>query len=591
MRITEANEFRDDTIPSRYSGLLHRAIAHTNSSSAPSLHNSSCASSFANASTPPGLARNGSRSRRRATDVVHGAALFGATLLRSHYKYEEQCSGLVSALQAVLSRNERVVDVGCGSGYLLTELRELGYEVAGLDTDDFVSSMLASSVDIRPLLLHDEPKANANETRGQVVHFLHAHREEAHTALVDDTQSLYNAQLAHSVCSRVSSRAVLGWGRRCLDLDDAAAPNGVSPGLWCQSDYSREALAHNEQNKQEDASGGGRAMDRRSKVFQQQGRQTLQHASGDIVDADGPLDPAISVVRDLLACGLRYAPELSVQVWEPLRRERQRVRNTQGHRQRMVESDLKRSHPSMSWCDGTSTVMVFERLSLPILERSADAFPPCSTPLLESAPAAAQAGASRGGGGDNGVRVGGLCVEVLSPPDGAVVVVRRRRKRKGAAVQVVLLGFRASCEGRCGSGRCPGCSAGSGGSARAAAAGNAGNGGVPADGLRPTYSSSGDKKHGGLRGEKAANNVEKDDTETGVEAMGEGGQEEGEEEEEEEAIVVEQEAVLESETAGEILCVMYKVCVPEFVRSTTLLCLYSNRIACVQVCVCVCASV
>ena len=182
-------------------------------------------------------------------------------------------------------------------------------------------------------------------------------------------------------------------------------------------------------------------------------------------------------------------------------------------------------------------------------------------------------------------------MEVLSPPDGAVVVVRRRRKRKGAAVQVVLLGFRASCEGGCGSGRCPRCSAGSGGSARAAAAGNAGNGGVPADGLRPTYSSSGDKKHGGLRGEKAANNVEKGDTETGVEAMGEGGQEEGEEEEEEEAIVVEQEAVLESETAGEILCVMYKVCVPEFVRSTTLLCLYSNRIACVQVCVCVCASV
>jgi hypothetical protein len=559
MQITEANEFRDDTIPSRYSGPLHRAIANTsNSSAACDPHIPSCASSYENASTASVPEGNGLRTRRRAADVVHGAALLGATLLRSHYKYEEQCSRLASALQAVLWRNETVLDVGCGSGYMLTELRELGYQVVGLDSDDFVSSMLASTVDIQPLLLQHTPKANFNETRGQVVHFLHAHREEAHTSLGQDTQSPFNTQLLHSVCSRVSSRAVLGWGRRCLDLDNAAAPDGASPGLWCQSDYSREVLASNQQKGQEDARDAGRAKAGRSKVYQQQARQTRQHATGDIVDADGPLDPVISVVRDMFACGLRYAPELSVQVWEPLRRERQRVRHTQGHREQMVEKDLKRSHSSMSWCDGTSTIMVFERLSLPRLERSANAFPPCSTPMLESAPETDQAGAA-GVEGDQGVRAGGLCVEVLSPPEGAVVLVRRRGKRKRVALQVILHGFRKFCTDRSGSRRCMGSQAGSGESGGAPAAGDDGvvSGGGKGGGL---HSADGGQAVGIASREKSVDDFEKDDAEKEEEETGEEGDEEEEEGKEEQTVVEEEEAVLEAVTAGEILCVMYKVC-------------------------------
>jgi hypothetical protein len=481
--------------------------------------------------------------------------LLGATLLRSHYKYEEQCSRLASALQAVLWRNETVVDVGCGSGYMLTELRELGYQVVGLDSDDFVSSMLASTVEIQPLLLQHTPKANFNETRGQVVHFLHAHREEAHTSLGQDTQSPFNTQLLHSVCSRVSSRAVLGWGRRCLDLDRAAAPDGASPGLWCQSDYSREVLASNRQKGQEDARNAGGAKAGRSKVYQQQARQTRQHATGDIVDVDGPLDPVISVVRDMFACGLRYAPELSVQVWEPLRRERQRVRHTQGHREQMVEKDLKRSHSSMSWCDGTSTIMVFERLSLPRLERSANAFPPCSTPMLESAPETDQAGAAGVEGGQK-VRAGGLCVEVLSPPEGAVVIVRRRGKRKRVALQVILHGFRKFCTDRSGSRRCMVSQAGSGESGGAPAAGDDGvvsrGGGL--------HSADGGQAVGIASREKVVDDFEKDDAEKEEEETGEEGDDEEQEGKEEETVVEEEEAVLEAVTAGEILCVMYKVC-------------------------------
>jgi len=568
MQITEANEFRDDTIPSRYSGLLHRALTNTsNSSAACDPHVPSCASSFENtsssfentstASVPEG---NGLRTRRRAADIVHGAALLGATLLRSHYKYEEQCSRLASALQAVLWRNETVVDVGCGSGYMLTELGELGYQVVGLDSDDFVSSMLASTVDIQPLLLQHTPKANSNETRGQVVHFLHAHREEAHTSLGPDTESPFNTQLLHSVCSRVTSRAVLGWGRRCLDLDRAAAPDGALPGLWCQSDYSREVLASNQQKGQEDAGVVGRAKAGRSKVYQQQARQTRQHATGDIVDADGPLDPVISVVRDMFACGLRYAPELSVQVWEPLRRERQRVRHTQGHREQMVQKDLKRSHSSMSWCDGTSTIMVFERLSLPRLEHSANAFPPCSTPMLESVPETDQAGAAGGGGGQR-VRAGGLCVEVLSPPEGAVVLVRRRRKRKRAALQVILHGFRKFCTDRSGSRSCMESQAGSGESGGVPAAGNDGviSGGGRGEGLR---SAGGGQVVGIASREENVDDFKTDDAEKEQEETGEEGDEE-EEEGKEETVVEEEEAVLEAVTAGEILCVMYKVCLHE----------------------------
>ncbi len=40
--------------------------------------------------------------------------------LRWRYRYEEQCPRLAAALGDVLLRNETVIDVGCGSGYLLT---------------------------------------------------------------------------------------------------------------------------------------------------------------------------------------------------------------------------------------------------------------------------------------------------------------------------------------------------------------------------------------------------------------------------------------------------------------------------------------
>jgi hypothetical protein len=45
--------------------------------------------------------------------------------------------------------------------YLLTELRELGFRVVGLDPDDFVASLLARSAadDIRPLVLGQRVRA------------------------------------------------------------------------------------------------------------------------------------------------------------------------------------------------------------------------------------------------------------------------------------------------------------------------------------------------------------------------------------------------------------------------------------------------
>jgi len=152
-------------------------------------------------------------------------------------------------------------------------------------------------------------------------------------------------------------------------------------------------------------------------------------------------------------------------------------------------------------------------------------------------------------------------VEVLSPPEGAVVLVRRRRKRKRAALQVILHGFRKFCTDRSGSRSCMESQAGSGESGGVPAAGNDGviSGGGRGEGLR---SAGGGQVVGIASREENVDDFKTDDAEKEQEETGEEGDEE-EEEGKEETVVEEEEAVLEAVTAGEILCVMYKVCLHE----------------------------
>jgi hypothetical protein len=105
--------------------------------------------------------------RMRSGEKVRGAALVGATLLRSHYRYEEQCPRLAAALGVeVLLRNESVVEVGSGSGYLLTELGEMGFEVVGLDKDDYIATILPAGIRTLPLVL-EEGRGRGGEREGE----------------------------------------------------------------------------------------------------------------------------------------------------------------------------------------------------------------------------------------------------------------------------------------------------------------------------------------------------------------------------------------------------------------------------------------
>jgi hypothetical protein len=98
-------------------------------------------------------------------------------------------------------------------------------------------------------------------------------------------------------------------------------------------------------------------------------------------------------------------------------------------------------------------------------------------------------------------------------------------------------------------------------------AGSGESGGAPAagdDGVVSRggglHSADGGQAVGIASREKVVDDFEKDDAEKEEEETGEEGDDEEQEGKEEETVVEEEEAVLEAVTAGEILCVMYKVC-------------------------------
>ena len=403
--LADARELVDDTIPAHYSAALRHAL-HQDPEKGWGLEGEK-----------PGLGSS-QQSQRRRIAIAQGNAVLGATVLRSQYSFEEQCPGLVQGLGAVLRRNESVVEVGCGSGYLVTELEEAGFDIVGLDNHDYVASLLPESRNIRSFVL--EGSLPPEKPRGQVLSFLHASSEAGDGVdaslgggrgdIGGGEQTEREDHILRSVCALAESRAVIGWGRRCQEMPSPMMQQhfGHSGGgeevpreLWCQSDHSRS---------QQEKDGG-------------LGSSRPGYDVNGFVDPDGPLDPVMRVVRTMAACGLAYSPQQSVQVWEPLRRRRQEIRPLfrQQVLAQMEERQAKSSYPPTVWCDGTSSVMVFERLSPGLLLEQADALPSCP-------------------GGR------GFCVELTSPPAGGVVVVNSTKFGMGAEfdeaeIDIVVRGF------------------------------------------------------------------------------------------------------------------------------------------------------
>ena len=138
-------------------------------------------------------------------------------------------------------------------------------------------------------------------------------------------------KLLDDICAQRPSALVLGWRRKC------------SPFL-----YGAKVLCRDDGGKEK--------------------------------ELDGTFAADEKVERKLMGCGMLLSLNSSVRLWNVLTTERRKVRPV--WRKILLEEEAGHFSTGLSWCDGTSTVMMFERLELLSLSIEVSQKPACSASLL-----------------------------------------------------------------------------------------------------------------------------------------------------------------------------------------------------------------
>jgi hypothetical protein len=150
MVITEAMEVEDTSLRDRFIPALQTRLYSSEGGRHPEQ-----LSRGSNADQSNSSARNGSGE----SGGIAGATLAVASTLAQAWRgrYEE-CPRLAHALAEILTRDRRVLDIECGSGFYTSALRLLGYDVTGFESEGSVAQLLGD-VGVRELDLW-EPLGN-----------------------------------------------------------------------------------------------------------------------------------------------------------------------------------------------------------------------------------------------------------------------------------------------------------------------------------------------------------------------------------------------------------------------------------------------